>query len=212
VSGLSQRARGALAVVGLVAVAVLGYFLLISPNRSAAADLDEQIEATQSQIDDRRARSRVQPAPPLDVRDLFRLTRAMPDEAHIPEVILELDRLASRSGVSFQSISPQAPVEQQGYRAVPITVIADGRFFSVSGFLGRLRNLVRLDGGKLKARGRLLTVDSVSFAEGAKLFPNVRATLTVNAFVFGGGAGAKAGEKAAPPPAGADTNPLQEGS
>lgn len=185
---LSPRAKIALVAVGLLGVAMLGYFLLISPKRSAATALDEQIEATQAQIDERGAAARVEPpsTPTLDVRDVFRLTRAMPDEPNIPEVILELDRLASRSGLTFQSIAPQAPVERQGYRAVPITVVADGRFFDVSSFITQTRRLVRIDGGKLKARGRLLTIESVSFAEGKKLFPHVRATLIVNAFVFGG--------------------------
>jgi Tfp pilus assembly protein PilO len=206
---LSPRVRSVLVAAAVLAVGALGYFLLVSPKRSQAADLQEQIEATEAQIEKRRAesRSRRQAAPALDVRDVFRVTRAMPDDPRIPEVMLELDRLADRSGVSFESIKPQAAVEASGYRALPITVVADGKFFSVSSFIRGIRRLVRNDGGVLKANGRLLSVDSVSFAEGEALFPHVRATLTVKAFVFGGGLPAGG---AAKKPAAADAQPLEK--
>lgn len=207
---LSPRVQTVLVAAAVLAVGAVGYFLLVSPKRSAAADLQEQIEATEAQIDKRRAEARSRPqatTPALDVRDVFRVTRAMPDDPRIPEVMLELDRLAARSGVSFQSIAPQAPVEASGYRALPITVVADGKFFSVSNFIRGIRQLVRNDDGVLKANGRLLSVDSVSFAEGKALFPNVRATLNVNAFVFGGGLPAGG---AAKKPSESDSDPADE--
>jgi hypothetical protein len=36
--------------------------------------------------------------------------------------------------------------------------------------------------------GRLFTVDAIDFAEGSKQFPHIQATLTANAFVYGGAA------------------------
>jgi hypothetical protein len=220
----STPVRAALVAGALLAVAVGGYLFLIAPNRSAAAELDEQIQNTQSEIDARRAASRTERAPAVDVRDLFRLTRAMPDEARVPEVILELNRLAARSGVSFESISPKEPVASGAYRTLPIALVADGRYFGVTQFLGRIRKLVRVDGDKVTARGRLLAVESVSFGEGERPFPHVKATLTVNAFVYGGGApatdaqegatDAQEGATATEPPSstGTETNPLGEGS
>jgi Tfp pilus assembly protein PilO len=210
---LSPPVQSALVVAAVLAVGVLGYLFLIAPKRSAVADLQKEIDATQVQIDERRTESRGEAAaPPLDVSQLFRVARAMPDEPHIPELILELDRLASRSGISFQSISPQAAVDRDGFRVVPITLVADGKFFNVSNFLGRVRRLVRIKDGKLKASGRLLSVESVSFAEGTEKFPNIKATLSVKAFVYGGGAtAAPAGanpETAATTP-GAETNPSE---
>lgn len=184
VRSLPPRAQLALVATALLAVALLGYLVLIAPKRSAAGDLHAQIEATEAQLRVRPANQRVQPAPRIDAADLFRVTRAVPDEPGIPEVILQLTQLASESRVSFESISPGPPVEGEGYGAVPITVVADGRYFNVSTLLARIRGLVGSQGGELTARGRLLTVDSVSLAEGAQGFPQTRATLHINA-LFG---------------------------
>ena len=65
-------------VVALVVVGALGYFI-ISPKRSASADLAVQIEATETEIQNRRLAVRSAPkAEPIRVADLFRVTKAMP--------------------------------------------------------------------------------------------------------------------------------------
>lgn len=185
---LSQRVQNALAIVALLGVALLGYFLLIAPKRSAAAALENRVEQTQAQIDDRRAKARPTSTPaPLDIAEVFRATRAIPDEAAMPELIFELSRIASDSGVSFESITSGPPVERTGLRAVPLTLVADGTYLGMSRFLARIRRLVRLDGGKLRARGRLLTVESVSLAESTDRSSSIHATLMLNALVYGGG-------------------------
>ena len=55
-------------------------------------------------------------------------------------------------------------------------------------FLFRLRNLVDVRRGALAADGRLFTVDSVQFDQGELKFPEVKATLTVDAYIYGTGA------------------------
>jgi hypothetical protein len=46
-----------------------------------------------------------------------------------------------------------------------------------------MRNLVRVENGRLYTAGRLFDVSNVQFAEGTKGWPQVQATLTINAFV-----------------------------
>jgi Tfp pilus assembly protein PilO len=188
VRSLTRRLGTALAMAALLAVALIGYAFLISPKRSAAANLEERVESTQAQIEARRASARLEPAPTIDVAQLFAATRAMPDDARMPELVLELVRLATASGVSLQAITPQAEVARDGYRILPITLVADGKYFTLSELLARIRRLVRMDGGKLNAGGRLLAVESIAFGEGTRGFPGIRATLTVTAFVYGAGA------------------------
>ncbi len=79
-----------------------------------------------------------------------------------------------------------------GYQVVPITVIFDGNFFQLTDFLFRLRNLVDVRRGALAADGRLFTVDSVQFNQGKLKFPQVQATLTVDAYIYGTGASVSA--------------------
>lgn len=198
---LSARVQVALAVVSLVALAALGYFFMISPKRSAAAELDEQIAATQAEIVTRRASLRTTPPPVADLgaAELFELTRAMPDQPAVDEAILELNGIARFSGIVLQSIAPQPAVAgPQGYQVVSLNLTLAGRYSAVSGFMQRLRNLVRVDRGRLKVRGRLFAVQGISLSEGEPKFPRVQATATVNAFVFSAATAAAASEGAEP--------------
>jgi hypothetical protein len=65
--------------------------------------------------------------------------------------------------------------------------VFEGRFYDLSDFLYRLRNLVGVHDGVLNATGRLFTVGAISFDQGSRQFPQVKATLTVSAYVFGDG-------------------------
>lgn len=181
------------AVAGLsVAVAALvlagGWLLLVNPQRDEAAKLDQQIAAVDKKVSQRKAEL-ANPKRQVLIRqsDLYRLRRAMPSVADMPGVMLELDRLARRADVNFDSIAPQGEVQLNGFGMRPITVVLSGRFVNVSRFLRELRKLVAVKKGKLDARGRVFAVDSVQFIESKDGFPDVEATLRVNAFVQGGG-------------------------
>jgi len=91
------------------------------------------------------------------------------------------------TGVVFDSITPHDPVPQVAFQQIDFDVRFEGRFYDLSDFLYRLRNLVAVHGGVLSATGRLFTVGSISFDQGSSQFPQVKATLTVSAYVFGDG-------------------------
>jgi Tfp pilus assembly protein PilO len=173
-------------VVGLLVYGVLGYFVLISPQRGKAADLKKETVATQQQIDQYRALSaQAQATPPIRVAELFRLTKAMPDDVDMAGVVLELSRVARESGIEFDSISPLGAAPVSGYSSVPISLEFDGNYYELSDFLFRLRNLVRVRSGQLDAQGRLFVVDAITFSESTHSFPRIKASLTVHAFVYG---------------------------
>ena len=197
----SQSAQIALVVVGLLVVAALAYMLVIGPKRSAATDIQAQIDSAQAQIEANKAAASaaVAPAPePVDVSELFRLSKAIPDRADMAEMILELNRIAKDTGITFESIAPQAALPAQGYQIVAIELAFEGNFYGLSDFLFRLRSLVAVRDGKVIANGRLFNVQKITFGEGTDRFPQVKATLTVNAFVLG--EGDPAATQAAPPP------------
>jgi type IV pilus assembly protein PilO len=173
-------------VVGLLAYAVAGYFLLISPQRKKAADLKSQIQVTQQQIDQYRLLAlQAHSMPPIRSADLFRLTKAMPDQVDMPGLLLELSQVARESGIVFQSITPQGAAPVADYSSVSINLQFDGNYYELSDFLFRLRNLVRVRSGRLDAQGRLFVVDSINFGEGQDTFPDIQASLVVHAFAFG---------------------------
>jgi Tfp pilus assembly protein PilO len=192
---IPKPAAIALVVVALLVVAALGYFIVISPKRSASADLAAQIEATETEIQTRRLAVRSAPkAEPIRVAELFRVTKAMPGKPDMPGVLLELNRIASDTGIRFDSITTGDSADAGGYLRQPIDVIFDGSFFELSDFLYRVRTLVSVHNGRLRATGRLFTVRTLSFVESEEGFPQIRATLGVDAYVYGTGA-------ATPPPA-----------
>jgi hypothetical protein len=196
----SQKALVALIVAMLLLAAVAAYFLLISPQRSKGAELAKEASTTQAEITRLRVLAQqVQHIEPIRVADLFRLTKAMPSDADMPGVILQLNRIARNTGIRFDSITPQPPVAVNGGLSMPINLVFQGNYFELSDFLFRVRNLVGVRGGKLDATGRLFVVDTVAFSEGVKKFPEIQATLTVSAYMYG--SGTDAAPPAAAPPA-----------
>ena len=65
----------------------------------------------------------------------------------------------------------------------PIQAKFTGSYYNLLTFLQRVRNLVRVQNGKLFTAGRLFDVSSVALAEGAAGWPQVSATVTINEFV-----------------------------
>jgi hypothetical protein len=213
-SGLPNSVKlGLLGVAVLVAVAV-GWFGLIAPKRSEAARLQQQIDDTNAQIVLARATASHGHVPGIRVADLFELSRGMPDRANIPNVLLELSKIAADTGVTFQSITPHDPVPLGSYQQIGIDLVFQGHFYDLSDFLYRLRNLVDVRDGVLSASGRLFSVDSISFDEGDLQFPYVKAALTVSAYVFGDGTAAPipVGATSAGQGSAATTAPATEGS
>jgi Tfp pilus assembly protein PilO len=189
VSGL-QKQRLAAIGAGVLALVVLagGYFVLLAPKRSKAADLQTKIASTQTQIAAAEAASSAPGASSQRVKiaDLYRLSRAMPDGFDTSGVLLDLGRAAAAAGVSLQTITPGTPnpAPAGGYELLPIAVGFQGRYGQLTRLLATLRGLVSVHDGALAAGGRLFTVDSVGFTAGDAGLPQVKATLQLEAYVF----------------------------
>ena len=85
---------------------------------------------------------------------------------------------------------------------LPVSVTFNGNFYNLADFLYRLRALVTVHGGRLDATGRLFSVDTLAFNESQQKFPQIQATLVIDAFVY---AAAPATAPAATPPAATTT-------
>lgn len=214
-SKLSTPAKLSLLAAGVVIALVAGWFLVVSPKRSEAKKLQAQITEVQAQIDVREAaldHPQAAAKSAIRVADLFELSRAMPDRADVPGVLLQLSRVAEETGVVFDSITPHDPVPQGAFQQIDFDLVFEGRFYDLSDFLYRLRNLVGVHDGVLNATGRLFTVGSISFDQGSSQFPQVKATLTVSAYVFGDGTTTTLPLTATAAAAGAPTAPTAESS
>jgi hypothetical protein len=175
-------------VLALAMVAALAYFVVVGPQKAKASDLQSEVVAMRQQVDEARAKSiDGRKVAPIKIADLFRLSKAMPDQTDMSGLLLQLNGLATDTGIVFDSITPQPVVAQPGYQVVPVLVVFHGNFYNLSDLLYRLRTLVSVNGGRLDATGRLFAIDTVDFAEGKGGFPEIQASLLVDAFVFGTG-------------------------
>ncbi len=177
---------GVIVVPALLILALVAYFLLIKPKQDAAGRLGDEIAALETQI---QVATAAQQQPQADesaiqVADVFRVTKAMPDDDDMSGIILELNAIASASGIEFISIAPQAAGVRSTYSALPINLTFEGTYYDLTDFLFRLRNLVSVRDGELDADGRLYTLDSLSLQEGPGGFPEIAASVTVSAFVY----------------------------
>jgi type IV pilus assembly protein PilO len=188
---LKTMSPGALIGIMVGAVLVLGlagWFLLVRPQGAKVKDLKVQASEVQAKIDAYHQQvAAVRAAPKIEVADVYRLAKAMPDRTDMPDLLLELSQLARDTGIRFDSISPQAAAPIGSYVVLPISVTFQGNFYDLSDFLYRLRSLVSVHAGRLDATGRLFVVDTLTFNESTLKFPQIQATLNIDAFVYGSG-------------------------
>jgi Tfp pilus assembly protein PilO len=190
-TGTTKRQVPLTAVLGiaLAIVVAVAWFGLIGPKQGHSAALDGEIADYQSKI---TIASRPKPDPTtgppvvqIEVADLFRLTKAMPDRDDMPGMLIELNSIAVSSGVRFLSIQPADAVTHGAYYSVPVTVTFEGNYYDLTDFLFRLRNLVSVRDGELEANGRFYTLDAMQFAEGGEGFPQIEAVLVLSAYSYG---------------------------
>jgi Tfp pilus assembly protein PilO len=192
---LPGKATIGLIIGGDLLLLLVGWFMLIGPQRSTAASIVQATAAAQVQLDEARLPVvRVKPAaaaqqPEIKTADLYSLAKAMPSTVDMPNLLLELDQVARNAGVTLSTISPGAPAPSltAGYSTIAINLSFSGDFYSVTDMLFRLRSLVTVRNGALETSGRLFSIGTVGIAP-AGADGGLGATVVVNAYVYGGGA------------------------
>jgi type IV pilus assembly protein PilO len=181
-------------IVGAVlVVALAGWFLLVRPQGAKVKDLKRQATDVQQKIQAYHQQvAAARSAPKIEVADVYRLAKAMPTKTDMPDLLLELSQLARDTGIRFDSISPQPSTAVGSYQVLPISVTFNGNFYNLADFLYRLRSLVSVHAGRLDATGRLFAVDTLTFNESPLHFPQIQASLVIDAFVYGTGVPAQA--------------------
>ncbi len=116
----------ALTVVGAIAILAAGWFLLVSPKRSEAADLRAQAEsqdvanaALETQLQVLKAQAKDLPKKQAE---LAAVAAKIPDNPGLPALIRALTVASTSAGVEFVSVAPGAPVA--AVAAAPAAVVA----------------------------------------------------------------------------------------
>jgi hypothetical protein len=177
------------ALLGLVVIGAF-YFLVLSPKREEAAQLDTEVAAKQAEIDQSKAllagyedaKTRYQ----ANYRTLARLGKAVTADDDVRSLLVQLSDAAGKSKVDFDSINVGAsggatpsddtgastgglapapgtvPIGSAGFSAMPFSFNFKGNFFRLSDFFNRLEDFVSGENEKIDVTGRLLLVGSVS--------------------------------------------------
>jgi Tfp pilus assembly protein PilO len=208
---LSRPAAIALILGGDLLLLVLGWVLLVSPQRTNAASIAKATQAAEAQIVE--AQRAIHQAPPklpkqpaIRTAGLYQLAKAMPETTDMPDVLLELDQVARAAGVVVGTVTPQPPILGIGlpYSTVQIQLIVVGNFYSLTDLLYRLNSLVSVRDGELDSSGRLFSVNSISVSRSGN-GNLLNATVTVNAYIYGAADASAAAAAPATTPTSTDT-------
>jgi hypothetical protein len=181
---LSAKTVGGIAVAAILLVTVAGWFFVISPPRSRAADLDVRITDARTELV--RAKIAAEASKPDEelLAEYRRLTIAMPDQVQLSAAMRQLLKAAKVSKVRVDSIQTSPLMTVGGAQALPIDLVLTGKFGGVNRFLTNVRLLVATNGDKVEATGRLFSVSALEFAPGEDDLPQLTATVKLNAFVY----------------------------
>ncbi len=187
VERLNGRAAVEIAAVGLLLVVLVGWFGVVSPQRSKAAELSVQIDDAESQLAVTQALIRG-PLLLQSTAALATLRMAIPDQVKMSQILRQLSKTSRDSRVRIIGITPQPVVKVGVSDVVAMNVAIEGRYFGIRDFLRRLRTRANLRGDKVRASGRLFAIDSIQFtgASAATGGGLIQATLVVTAFAFSG--------------------------
>ncbi|MHB1343523.1 MAG: type IV pilus inner membrane component PilO [Thermoleophilia bacterium] len=180
---MSRRNIYILAGLLLVVILVAYWFLLLSPLRAKIAEVDGQIETELNLLAQNQARLAMLEQIKIDSQRnearLIELAKMVPQRTEIPSLLLQIQDLATESGIEFMTIGPGEPVQAGMYEIVPLSMQFVGSFFDVNDFMYRAEQMAA-------GPGRLLTVKTLTLAPSgedlAKASPRLTVAMTLYAF------------------------------
>jgi Tfp pilus assembly protein PilO len=183
----------ALIVGGDLLLLVLGWFMLVAPQRATAKSNARAAAAAEVQVIEAKrpivSTPTTQPEQPeIKTAYLYKLSKAMPTTTDMPNLLLELNQVVRSAGVELSQLSP-SPTDPTGVTGIQLSVSGD--FYSLTDLLYRLRSLVTVRDGALDVSGRLFAVKTLSLTP-TGVGTSLNASITLNAFTFAAAAAATA--------------------
>jgi hypothetical protein len=106
---------------------------------------------------------------------------------------------AATSATTLSSLPPGAAVGPAGFPTENFSLVFQGNFFHLSGFLQRLEALVRVTNRSVLVSGRLITLNAISLEPAAGGFPAMEATVSATTYIVPAAQGLTAGATPAGP-------------
>jgi type IV pilus assembly protein PilO len=110
-------------------------------------------------------------------RRLAQALTELPNEANVDDLIRSLSEIGSKSGLTINSIDPQAEQRQSFYAAIPIVMSVTGNYHEIGVFLDSLSKLARIVNvtnikmGTPKVKGEKLVLNASYLATTFRFLP-----------------------------------------
>lgn len=182
---MSRRNLYTLGGLLLVMIAAAYYMFLLKPIRAEIATTKTAISAEEAKLIEAQQElaslQDLQKKAASNQAHLIALAKMMPASKEVPSLLIQIQDLASESGIDFMTITPGEANATLAYAAMPLNLQFSGTFFDINDFLYRVEQMVA-------SPGRLLAVSEVSLALGeeapAQTSPTLDVQMTIDAFQF----------------------------
>jgi type IV pilus assembly protein PilO len=171
----SRQQEIAVLVVAIVIIVILvGVLVVPQVIRLGALGTEEQTaitqlntaKATYNQLAELKKSSRKSES------DLLRVDRKAPEDAELPALLIQIEDISQKAGISFMSIKPAEPVQMDNYQEIPLEITISGYFFSLLDFVYRLEKIPRV-----------INVTGIDIKEGTLGLPNIEVKLNALTFI-----------------------------
>lgn len=174
-----KRRTVLIALGASVALLVVWYLVLWSPQSDALADAHKRTAATTATNEELQVRlsglvAAKQEASVLEA-DFARMNRAVPDQPDLAAFILQANDAATEAGVDFLSIAPGLPSLDDPTLppAIPLSITVQGDYFPALDYLD-----------KLAALDRVVVIDTLGLTPGADATSLEALTISISARMF----------------------------
>jgi type IV pilus assembly protein PilO len=155
-------------LVGLIlAILVVDFLYLYSPNSDRISSLSEEIEAARNERDKKKKLAANLPKLQQEIRNLDGMLKQavaqLPDQKEVPNLLSSISNKARESGLEIIVFRPRAENFQDFYAEIPVDVVVRGGFHNVATFfdeVGRLDRLVNL--GNINLKHHRVSEDNVT--------------------------------------------------
>src|ERR1041384_927006 len=143
---LGQRI-GILAGV-IVAITVANWYFVVDPMRTQITQRQGQLRQREDELIQKQsiANNLAQFKHEKEIleRRLAQALTELPNEANIDDLIRSLAEIGTKSGLTINTIDPQAEQRQSFYAAIPIVMSVTGNYHEIGVFLDALSKLARI--------------------------------------------------------------------
>ncbi len=146
--GIATNVRWGVAAGVPLVVAVLAYFLVISPARDQVDAARVQYEPIHKEVQEKEAMERRLPELNKQIAELDAqvadLRRQLPEKKEIPDLLDQVSAMGLQAGLEFQVFKPLPEAEKDFYAEVPVDITINGTFHGIVDFFDKVARMPRI--------------------------------------------------------------------